>query len=217
MSNYAAAVRHLKKCDRVLCSVIERVGRCELHLEREPNQFAALVDAIIYQQLAYKAAQTISRRFRRLYGTRDGQGPGKLPSPDELRRTPARKLRTAGLSRQKIGYLRDLARKATDGTLDLGHFGRMQDEAVIENVTQVKGIGQWTAEMFLIFSLNRPDVLPVDDLGLQYGFKEAYGMRALPSAGKMQRLAKAWRPYRSIATWYLWKVRRLETTTGGAG
>jgi len=216
MSNYAKAIRHLKKCDPVLRSVIERVGRCELHLECEPHQFGALVDAIIYQQLAYKAAQTISRRFRQLFASRDGAGPGRLPEPDELRRTPVRKLRSAGLSRQKIRYLRDLARKASDGTLALGRFGRMQDDAVIENVTQVKGIGRWTAEMFLMFSLKRPDVLPVGDLGLQYGFKEAYGMRALPSASKMQKLGEAWRPYRSIATWYLWKVRRLQSKSGGA-
>ncbi len=216
MPNYAAATRHLKKSDPVLRSVIAKVGRCELHLERESNQFGALVDAIIYQQLAYKAAQTISRRFRKLYAGRDGRGPGRLPSAGELRRTPKRKLRSAGLSRQKIGYLRDLARKATDGTLAMGRFQRMPDEAVIENVTQVKGIGRWTAEMFLIFSLDRPDVLPVGDLGLQYGFKGAYRLRALPSVKKMQKLAEAWRPYRSIATWYLWKVRRLQAKSGDA-
>jgi DNA-3-methyladenine glycosylase II len=215
MTNYAKAIHHLKRCDPVLRSVIERVGRCELHLECEPDQFGALVDAIIYQQLAYKAAQTISRRCRQLYGVRDGAGTGRLPKPDELRRTPVRKLRGAGLSRQKIGYLRDLARKATDGTLALGRYGRMPDETVIQNLTQVKGIGRWTAEMFLMFSLRRPDVLPVDDLGLQYGFKEAYGMRALPSAKRMQKQGEAWRPFRSIATWYLWKVRRLQSTSGG--
>jgi 3-methyladenine DNA glycosylase/8-oxoguanine DNA glycosylase len=216
MPNYAAAIRHLKKQDPVLRSVIERVGACGLHLESESDQFGALVDAIIYQQLAYKAAQTISRRFRQIY-SRDGNEAGKLPSPEELRRTPIRKLRAAGLSRQKIGYLRDLARKAADGTVALDGFAALTDEAVIENVTQVKGIGRWTAEMFLIFSLNRPDVLPVDDLGLQYGFKVAFRMRALPSAKTMQKLGEAWRPYRSIATWYLWKVRRLQSTSGVAG
>ncbi|HEV8383982.1 MAG TPA: hypothetical protein VGQ11_03855, partial [Candidatus Acidoferrales bacterium] len=154
--------------------------------------------------------------FRQIY-SRDGNEAGKLPSPEELRRTPIRKLRAAGLSRQKIGYLRDLARKAADGTVALDGFAALTDEAVIENVTQVKGIGRWMAEMFLIFSLNRPDVLPVDDLGLQYGFKVAFRMRALPSAKTMQKLGEAWRPYRSIATWYLWKVRRLQSTSGVAG
>jgi DNA-3-methyladenine glycosylase II len=215
MANFQKAVRHLRKCDPVLRSVVERVGACELHLEYEPNQFGALVDSIIYQQLAYKAAQTISRRFRQIYGNRDGAGPGRLPRPDEIRQTPLRKLRAAGLSRQKIGYLRDLAAKVTAGTLALGRFGRMEDDAVIENVTQVKGIGRWTAEMFLMFSLRRPDVLPVGDLGLQYGFKEAYGMRSLPSERTMLKRGEAWRPYRSIATWYLWKVRRLQSKSGG--
>jgi DNA-3-methyladenine glycosylase II len=215
MPDYSAAIRHLKRSDPVLRSVIVRVGACELHQECERDQFGALVDAIIYQQLAYKAAQTISRRFRQIYA-RDAMDAGKLPTPEELRVTPLRKLRAAGLSRQKIGYLRDLARKAADGTLALRRFSRLADEAVIENVTQVKGIGRWTAEMFLIFSLGRGDVLPIGDLGLQYGFKQAYRLRALPSAKKMLALGEAWRPYRSIATWYLWKVRRLQSTTGGA-
>lgn len=216
MQNYKQAIRHLKKCDPVLRSAIERVGTCEMHLEYESHQFGALVDSIIYQQLAYKAAQTISRRFRQIYGGRDGGGSGRLPQPEELRRTPVRKLRAAGLSRQKIGYMRNLAAKAANGTLALGRFGRMTDDAVIENVTQVKGIGRWTAEMFLMFSLRRPDVLPVGDLGLQYGFKEAYGMRALPAAKTMLKRGEAWRPYRSIATWYLWKLRRLQIKSGGA-
>ena len=212
MPNYLKSLNHLKKCDPVLRAVIERVGACEMHLECEPHQFGALVDSIIYQQLAYAAAKTISMRFRQIYSA----APGRLPEPDELRRTPIRKLRAAGLSRQKIGYLRDLSRKASDGTLALGKFGRMPDEAVIENLTQVKGIGRWTAEMFLMFSLRRPDVLPVGDLGLQYGFKEAFGLRKLPTAERMQKFGEAWRPYRSIATWYLWKVRRLQTTSGAA-
>ena len=216
MRDYQKAIQHLTKCDPVLRSAIERVGACKLHLEYETHQFGALVDSIIYQQLAFKAAQTISRRFRQIYGSRDGTGPGRLPKPEELRRTPVRKLRAAGLSRQKIGYMRDLAAKAADGTLALGRFGRMTDDAIIENVTQVKGIGRWTAEMFLMFSLRRLDVLPVGDLGLQYGYKEAYGMRALPAAKTMLKRGEAWRPYRSIATWYLWKLRRLQTKSGGA-
>ena len=118
MPNYSAAIRHLKKCDPVLRAVIERVGKCELHLESERNEFGALVDAIIYQQLAYKAAQTIAGRFRQIYA-RDGHLAGRLPTPAEVRSTPLRKLRAAGLSRQKIGYLRDLAHKAADGTLAL--------------------------------------------------------------------------------------------------
>ena len=194
----------MKQADPVLRRVIERVG--PFRLKRERNQFGALADAIIYQQLALKAAATIARRFRWLYGNPKG----RLPRSEELRRTPRRKLRAVGLSRQKIGYLRDLARQASNETLQLGRFGRMTDEEVIANVTQVKGIGRWTGEMFLMFSLGRPDVLPVDDLGLQYAIKQAYKLRALPSAAKMEKLAEIWRPFRSVATWYLWQSRRLE-------
>ena len=178
-----AAVHHLNRADPLLRRLIERLGPCELKRERETNQFGALVDAIIYQQLAYRAAQTIANRFRLLYANPDGGRRGRLPRPEELLRTPGRKMRAAGLSRQKIGYMRDLARKAASGKLKLGRFGRLSDDEVIENLTQVKGIGRWTAEMFLIFSLGRPDVLPVDDLGVQYGFKDAYQLRAPPSHG----------------------------------
>lgn len=187
----------------MLRRIIKSAGSCRL--ERRANQFAALADAIIYQQLALKAAQTISRRFQGLFG-----GPGRFPRPGELRKTPLRKLRAVGLSRQKISYLRDLARKAAAGSVKLGRFGKMSDEQVIDNLTLVKGIGRWTAEMFLIFSLNRPDVLPVDDLGLRYAIKQAYGLRGLPSPAKMEKLAEPWRPYRTVATWYLWKSRRLQ-------
>ncbi len=212
MNSYAPALRHLRRADPVLRELIERLGPCELHLECERSKFGTLVDAIIYQQLAYKAAQTISRRFRQLYGARDARGPGRLPRPDEILLTPRGKLRAAGLSRQKIGYLRDLARKASDGSLLFRRFGKMTDDEVIENVTQVKGIGRWTGEMFLIFCLGRLDVLPVDDLGFQYGVKDAYQLRKLPKEEKIRALAEPWRPYRTIAAWYLWKLRRANAT-----
>jgi DNA-3-methyladenine glycosylase II len=202
--DYSAAIRHLKK-DPVLRRLIAEVGPCRLDDESTRNQFGTLVDAIIYQQLAYKAAKTISLRFQQLYGT---NGRGRLPTPGELQHTPRRKFRAAGLSRQKMGYMRDLAAKAADGTLALGRFRRMTDDEVIANVTQVKGIGRWTAEMFLIFCLGRPDVLPVDDLGIQYAFKEAYGLRKLPSEAWMHRTAEPWRPHRTVASWYLWRARR---------
>ena len=201
------AVEHLKQADPVLRRIIEREGPCKLRREYVKEEFGALVDAIIYQQLAYKAASTIAGRFRQIYA-KGGDAKGRLPKPAELAATPKRKLRAAGLSRQKIGYLRDLARKAARGDLKLGRFSGMTDAEVAENVTQVKGIGPWTADMFAMFSLNRPDVLPVGDLGLQYGIKEAYGLRKLPSAEKMLKLAQPWRPYRSVATWYLWQSRR---------
>jgi len=204
MQNSSAALRHLKRSDPVLRRLIARVGPLRLHLEQSRNQFGTLTEAIIHQQLALKAARTISRRFQQLYSS----GHGRLPRPPELLRTSRGKLRSVGLSRQKISYLRDLARRAGNGQLKLGRFSRMTDEQVINNLVQVKGIGRWTAEMFLIFCLDRPDVLPVDDLGLQYAIKEAYALRKLPSAARIQRLGEPWRPYRSIATWYLWRARR---------
>ncbi len=205
--NISAAVRHLKRADPVMRRIIEREGPCRFRREYEKDELGALVDAIIYQQLAYKAAATIAGRFRQIYAG-DGHAKGRLPRPAELAATPARKLRAAGLSRQKIGYLRDLAQKAARGDLKLGRFAGMSDAEVAENITQVKGIGPWTADMFAMFSLNRPDVLPVGDLGLQYGIKEAYGLRKLPSAERMLKMAEPWRPYRSVATWYLWQSRR---------
>jgi 3-methyladenine DNA glycosylase/8-oxoguanine DNA glycosylase len=210
MKYIPAAVRHLKRADPRMRRLIARLGPCGLAEESERNQFGALVDAILYQQLAYRAAQTIARCFRLIYASANGATRGRLPRPEELLRTPARKLRAAGVSRQKVDYLRDLARKATAGKLRLGRFGRLSDDEVIENLTQVKGIGRWTAEMFLMFSLGRADVLPVDDLGLQSGFMDAYGLRRLPSEAWMRRTAEPWRPYRSVATWYLWKLRRVQ-------
>jgi DNA-3-methyladenine glycosylase II len=206
--NYAAAVRHLKRSDPVMRQLIARLGPCRMADECHRHQFGVLVTAILHQQLAYAAARTITRQFKQIYAT-DARPGGRLPRPAELLRTPRSRLRAAGVSRQKQTYLFDLARKAADGTLRLGKFARLSDQQVIENLTLVKGIGRWTAEMFLMFCLERPDVLPLDDLGLQYGMKQAYGFRSLPSAGKMQALAEAWRPYRSVGTWYMWKLRRV--------
>lgn len=202
MINASAAVKHLKQADPVMGRAIERVG--PFRLVRIPNRFAALMRAILHQQLALKAAQSITRRFCQLYGP----GEGRFPMPDELLRTPRRRLRSAGVSPQKMRYLRDLAAKASDGALPLSHVGRLGDEEIIEALTQVKGIGRWTAEMFLIFSLGRPDVWAVDDLGLQLAAKNLYGLRRHPSETKMRTLAEPWRPYRTVASWYLWQWRR---------
>ncbi len=202
MINARAAVRHLKQADPVMGRAIEQVGPFRLVLI--PNRFAALMRAILHQQLALKAAQSITRRFCQLYGA----GEGRFPTPDALLRTPRRRLRSAGVSPQKMGYLRDLAKKAADGALPLNHLGRRNDEEVIEVLTQVKGIGRWTAEMFLIFSLARPDVWAVDDLGLQLAAKNLYRLRRHPAEAKMRALAEPWRPYRTVASWYLWQWRR---------
>ena len=207
--SYGPAIRHLKRSDATMRRVIEQVGPCKLHQECVTDEFAALADSIIYQQLAYKAAATISRRFQGLYAGKNGDAP-RFPTPAELLATPLRKLRSVGLSKQKARYMVDLARKAANGTVQFGHFAQLTDSEVVENVTLVKGIGRWTAEMFLIFCLRRPDVLPVGDLGVQYAFKSAYKMRKLPSTERMEKLAEPWRPYRTVATWYLWKSRRAE-------
>ncbi len=208
--SFSAAVRHLKKSDPVMRALIERHGPCKMRREYETEPFASLVDAIIYQQISYAAAGSIAKRFRALYG----ENGGRLPRPEELLRTHPRTLRAVGLSRQKSAYMRDLAARAADGSLRLDAFHHMDDQAVIENVTQVKGIGRWTAEMFLMFCLGRMDVLPVGDLGVQYGFRIAYKMKKMPSAARMEALAEPWRPYRSVATWYLWQIRREELLRG---
>ena len=203
MIDTAKAIAHLKRADPVLARAIAAVGPFRLKLHR--NRFATLAESIVHQQLALKAAQTIAARVRQLYG----DGRGRFPTPQELLRTPPRRLRAAGLSRQKVRYLKDLARKTASGALRLDRLGAMNDEEVIAALTQVKGIGRWTAEMFLIFSLGRPDVWAVGDLGLQLAVKKLYRLRKHPSPEKMQTLGEPWRPYRTVASWYLWQARRL--------
>ena len=206
--SYRAAVRHLKRVDPVMRRIIERIGPCRMGDRLQPNRFRALVEAIIYQQLAWQAARTIAGRFCALYGG-DGFNPrGKFPTAKQILSTPTRRLRAVGLSRQKIAYIRDIAARSANGDLPLARLGRMSDAAVMECLTEVKGIGRWTAEMFLIFSLGHPDVLPVDDLGVQHAMRMAYGLRKLPSAEKMNQIGERWRPHRTVATWYLWRSRR---------
>jgi DNA-3-methyladenine glycosylase II len=203
MIDAARALAHLRGADPVLARAIEAVG--SFRLKRDRNCFGTLTESILHQQLALKAAKTITARFRQLYG----DGRGRLPAPAELLRTPPRRLRAAGLSRQKIRYLKGLARRCASGKLRLERLGRMSDEEVIAALTQVKGIGRWTAEMFLIFSLGRPDVWAVDDLGLQLAVKRLYRLRRHPSPENMRVLGEPWRPYRTVASWYLWQARRL--------
>jgi DNA-3-methyladenine glycosylase II len=203
--HYAAGVRHLRSVDPVMRRVIERIGPCKPDWVGRRDRFATLASAILHQQLAVAAAQTITRRFLALYAR---NGRPRWPRPEELLASHARRLRSAGVSRQKIAYLRDLAARAADGHLRFASFARMDDEAVIARLTEVKGIGRWTAEMFLMV-IGRPDVLAVDDLGLQHGFRQVYGLRKLPSAATMRRLAEPWRPHRTVGCWYLWASRRM--------
>jgi len=197
------ALRHLRRADPRLRSLIERVGACGFQLRADGAHFDHLVRAIVYQQLSGKAAATILGRVHALYG-------GRAPTPAELAATPAAKLRRAGLSRQKLGYLKDLARQVRAGELPLDAIESLRDEAVIESLTAIRGVGVWTAQMFLMFRLGRLDVLPVLDLGIQKGMRHAYGMRRLPKSAHMERIADAWRPYRSVACWYLWRAMDVQ-------
>jgi DNA-3-methyladenine glycosylase II len=197
--DYRRARRLLMRRDPVMRTLLTRIGPCRLAGSLHADPFESLVQAIIWQQLSWKAALTIYRRFQAVFEE------GRCPTARELAAAPDPPLRAAGLSRPKICHLKDLAAKALDGSLPLDALERLEDAAVIESLTRVKGIGRWSAEMFLIFKLHRPDVLPVDDLAIQKAIQRAYGMRKLPSEKRMLRLGEQWRPYRSVASWYLWE------------
>lgn len=195
------ALNHLKKCDPILCGIIERVG--PFRMEYGPAEFSSLAEAIVYQQLNGKAAATIFRRFAELAG--DPLTPaGILNLSDE-------QLRGVGLSKQKSAYLKDLAAKTASGQLDFARLPELPDEEVIEHLTQVKGIGVWTAHMFLIFSLRRLNVLPTGDYGVQMAVKKHYRKRKLPKPKDMEKIARAWEPYRSVACWYMWRSLDIKT------
>jgi DNA-3-methyladenine glycosylase II len=189
-------IRHLKKSDPVLSRLIDRVG--PIRFEMDDDHYEALVGSIIYQQLAGAAARAILNRFKDLYG-------GRIPRPREYLSTHVAKLRSVGLSPQKISYIKDLAKRLESGTLDLKRLEGLSDDEAVRELDEVKGVGRWTAEMFLIFMLGRTDVLPVDDLGLQKAAKRMYRLRKPPSREKFEELAKRWRPYSSISTLYLWR------------
>jgi 3-methyladenine DNA glycosylase/8-oxoguanine DNA glycosylase len=195
------AIRHLKKSDPVLRAIIENVGPCRM--EFGPAEFCSLAEAIVYQQLNGKAAVTIFNRFVAVAG--DPLTPqGILNLSDE-------QLRGVGLSKQKSSYLKDLAAKTSAGLLDFTRLPKLSDEEVIQQLTQVKGIGEWTAHMFLIFSLRRPNVLPTGDYGVQMAVKKLYKKRKLPKPKDMEKIARAWEPYRSVACWYMWRSLDIKT------
>ncbi len=190
------AILHLKTSDPVLGSIIERVGPYKIQY-REPV-FQTLVRSIVYQQLHGKAALTI---FNRLMAAAKCD---PLTPESILKLRPAR-MRSLGLSGQKMTYIRELARLTRDGEVNFEACLSLEDAGVIEHLTRVKGVGVWTAHMFLIFALRRPDVLPTGDLGIRAAIKKAYGMEKLPTPDEMSRIAEAWRPYSSVACWYLWR------------
>jgi len=194
--DYIRARRLLARRDPVLRDLMRAHGPCGLAARQHNDPFKALIRAIVGQQLSTKAAATIFSRFEGLFEA--------FPTPSQVLGVPDERLRAVGLSSQKLGYLRDLCARIQEGRLPLGVLDRMDDEAVIEALTQVKGVGRWTAEMFLIFRLQRPDVLPVGDLGIVKAVQRAYKLRKAPSPDRLTRIGEAWRPYRSVACWYLW-------------
>ena len=203
--DYQSARRALMRQDPVLGAIIKKHGACGLGAARDRfDHFAMLVRAIVFQQLSTKAATTIHGRLIESL-------PGATLSLQGLAALTDEQMRAAGISRQKAGYLRDLCEKVSSGAVPLDALDAMADEEVIAALTKVKGIGRWSAEMFLIFRLQRPDVLPLGDLGILTAIQKAYRLRKKPTAARMARIGEAWKPYRSVASWYLW--RSLESPT----
>ena len=199
-ADFARARRALMRRDKRLGVLIKRHGRCGLPDTRTHEPFPSLVKTIVSQQLSGKAADTIYGRVLALVGGRDGL------TPDAVLALDVAALRAAGLSGQKASYVRDLAQRVHSRELDLHDLDRHSDEDVIAAITAVKGLGRWSAEMFLMFRLNRPDVFPIGDLGIVKGVQKLFGMKRRPAPSTMERLAEPWRPYRSVAAWYLWRI-----------
>jgi 3-methyladenine DNA glycosylase/8-oxoguanine DNA glycosylase len=211
-ADYARARRLLMRRDPILGDAIKRIGACGMAARQRDDHLTALVGAIVSQQLSTKAASTL---FQRVQALVPGQIGFTAAGINELGDAA---LRGAGLSRQKVGYLRDLCARIADGRLLLDELEVLSDEAVIERLVAVKGFGRWTAEMFLMFRLHRPDVLPVGDLGIVKAIQKLYRLRLVPTPKRMLTMGDAWRPYRSVACWYLWQTLRTEplAVTGGA-
>ena len=191
-----AALRHLRANDPILRNVIQQVGPCQLKLQ--PGRFHSLVRSIISQQISGHAARSIRQRLEDLVA------PMKV-SAQTMNSLTVQRLRSVGLSQQKATYIKDLARKVANDELQLNQIGRLSDEKVIEQLTQVNGIGRWTAQMFLMFCLGRPNVLPYDDLGIRSALRKMYDLDDLPNKAICQEIAQPWRPYATIACWYCWR------------
>ena len=201
--DYARARRILMRRDPVLGAAIKAIGPCLMADRQRKDHLTALLGSIVSQQLSTKAAATIFGRFVALF-------PGEsVLSPTAIVALEDQALRGVGLSGQKVRYVRDLCGRIIDGRLQLDEIEGLDDEAVIQRLTEVKGFGRWTAEMFLMFRLHRPDVLPVDDLGIVNAVQRLYKLRKRPDAVKLNKLGEAWRPYRSVASWYLWQSLSL--------
>jgi DNA-3-methyladenine glycosylase II len=191
------AEKHLRAVDPVLGALIDKHGKYDVQVREDP--YHALLRAILFQQLAGAAANAIQKRFHALYGDRP-------PTPEELLDTSEEDLRAAGLSRQKLGYMRDLALHMVEGKLDFAVIPTLDDDEVTKRLTAVKGLGEWSAHMFLMFHLGRPDVLPVGDLGVRNGMKVAYGLEESPTPKQALEIGAKWAPYRSVGSWYMWRA-----------
>ena len=196
-ADYARARRLLARRDPVMRDLMRAHGPCGLDRVQHADPFRALVHAIVSQQLSTKAARTICARVDALFD-------GGMPTPAGVGAISDEQLRACGLSSQKLRYIRDLGTRVLDGSLPLDHIETLTDDEVVAALTAVKGIGRWTAEMFLIFRLHRPDVLPVGDLGIINAVRRAYRLRKAPTPARLTTIGEPWRPYRSIACWYLW-------------
>jgi len=206
--SYYTAINFLRQSDPVLGQLIEKIGPCQLDSSQQNGDlFSSLSRSILHQQLSTKAATTIHRRFLQLYPEKP------FPEALDILNAPSEVLRNVGVSRQKIGYLKDLASKVLSGLPTLEELEAMDDESIIKTLTQVKGIGRWSVQMLLIFRMNRCDVLPVDDLGVRAGIRKVYNLDELPDRKTIERLGQRWKPYCTIASWYLW--RSLEFSDGG--
>ncbi len=201
---YARARRVLMRRDPVLGAAIKRIGICGMAERQRTDHLSALVGAIVSQQLSTKAAATIFGRVVSLFPEKQIPSAAAIDALDDVA------LRGVGLSGQKVGYVRDLCARIADGRLRLEELDELPDEIVIERLIAVKGFGRWTAEMFLMFRLHRPDVLPVGDLGIVNAVQRLYGLRKQPDPKRLLRMGELWRPYRSVASWYLWQTLRMD-------
>src|SRR5437899_2610907 len=206
-AEYDKARRILMRRDPVLREAIKRIGPCGMADRQRKDHLSALVGAIVSQQLSTKAAATIFGRFVALFPD------GHIRDAAAIAGQSDATLRAVGLSGQKVGYLRDLSARIADGRLQLDELDALPDEDVIERLTAVKGFGRWTAEMFLMFRLHRPDVLPAGDLGIVNAIQRLYRLRKRPDARRVLKIGEAWRPYRSVASWYLWQSLKLEVSS----
>lgn len=198
------ALQHLLRVDKVLARVIKKVGPCPLAPRRGVPPYQALVKSVTYQQLNGRAAETIFGRLLALF-------PGsKFPAPDDIVAAPDEKLRSAGLSRAKTAAIKDIAAKTLDGVVPTRRaIAKMSDREILERLTIIRGVGPWTVEMLLMFTLGRPDVLPATDYGVRTGFARVYGLKELPSPKELIAHGERWQPHRSVASWYLWRALEL--------